>query len=78
VNETTIAHAPPEAMQFGRALLCILWLLRHANPKFGPTRLAKYDVKDWFYRLFLRALNCLCLALVLPKYKAKPSLLPFP
>jgi hypothetical protein len=29
VNKTTVAHAPPEAMQFGHALPCILWLLRH-------------------------------------------------
>jgi hypothetical protein len=50
-----------------RILHCILWLLRHANPKFGPARLAKYDVKDGFYRLLLRALDCLRLALVLPK-----------
>jgi hypothetical protein len=74
VNKTTVANAPPEAMQFGRALPRILWLLRHANPKFGPARLAKYDVKDGFYHLFLRALDCLCLALVLPKYEGKTQL----
>jgi hypothetical protein len=78
VNETTVPHAPPEAMQFGRALPCILWLLRHANPKFGPPRLAKYDVKYWFYRLFLRALDCLRLALVLPKYEGESQLVAIP
>ena len=55
VNETTIAHAPPEAMQFGGALPRILRQVRHANPKFGPTRLNKHDLKDGFYRLFLKA-----------------------
>jgi hypothetical protein len=56
----------------------ILWLLRHANPKFGPPRLAKYDVKDGFYRLCLRALDCLRLALVLPKYEGESQLVAIP
>jgi hypothetical protein len=79
VNKTTVPHAPPEAMQFGCALpRMILWLLRHANPKFGPARLAKYDVKDGFYRLFLRALECLCLALIPPKYEGETQLVAIP
>jgi hypothetical protein len=65
-------------MQFGRALPCILWLLRHANPKLGPDRLAKYDVKDGFYCLFLRAFDCLRLALVLPKYEGETQLVAIP
>ncbi|MGL5936964.1 MAG: hypothetical protein ACRCZI_15235 [Cetobacterium sp.] len=32
VNETTLAHAPPEAMQFGGALRRVLRQVRHANP----------------------------------------------
>jgi hypothetical protein len=72
------SYAPPEAMQFGRALPHILWLLQHANPKFGPPQLAKYDVKDGFYRLFLRALDCLRLALVLPKYEGEAQLVAVP
>jgi hypothetical protein len=65
-------------MQFGRTLPHILWLLRHANPKFGPPQLAKYDIKDGFYCLFLRALDCLRLALVLPKYKGETQLVGIP
>ena len=38
INGSTIPHAPPEAMQFGRALPRILFWLRHANPKYGPPR----------------------------------------
>ena len=38
INETTIPHAPPEAMQFGWALPRLLFLVRHANSKYGPTR----------------------------------------
>ena len=34
VNETTIPHAPPEAMQFGGTLPRLLYQARHANPKF--------------------------------------------
>ena len=78
VNESTLPHAPPEAMQFGWALHRILTIIRHANPKFGPVRAAKADIKDGFYRLFLRALDCLRLALVLPKYKDEPQLIGIP
>ena len=78
VNSSTKAHAPPEAMQFGWALPRILYAIRHANPKFGPTRLSKQDVKDGFYRLFLRALDCLRLAVVLPKYENECQLVAIP
>ena len=78
VNETTVPHAPPEAMQFGRALPRVLHDTRHANPKFGPVRAAKYDVKDGFYRLFLRARDALRLALVLPKYEDEMQLIGIP
>ena len=35
VNERTIPHAPPEAMQFGGTLSRVMWKVRHSNPKFG-------------------------------------------
>ena len=78
VNETTIPHAPPEAMQFGRALHRLLAMVRHANPKFGPVRAAKYDIKDGFYRLFLRPSDCLRLSLVLPAYENEEQLVAIP
>jgi hypothetical protein len=78
VNDTTIPHAPPEAMQFGRTLQRLLWLIRHANPKFGPPKTNKQDLKDGYYRLFLRALDCLRLALVLPKFEGEPQLIAIP
>ena len=53
INETTIPHAPPEAMQFGGTLPRLLKDIRHANPKFGPVRACKHDIKDGFYRLSL-------------------------
>ena len=78
VNQTTVPHAPPEAMQFGGTLPRLLSTVRHANPKFGPTRAAKYDIKDGFYRLFLQALGCLRLALILPRYEGECQLIAIP
>lgn len=78
VNDSTIAHAPPEAMQFGRTLPRFLYDVRHANPKFGPPRANKNDVKDGFYRMLLKARDCLRLALVLPKYKDEMQLVGIP
>lgn len=77
-NEYTIPHAPPEAMQFGGAIHRVLREVRHANPKFGPVRLAKHDIKDGFYRMFLRAADCPRLAIVLPKYEGEPQLIAIP
>ena len=59
VNEATVAHAPPEAMQFGGALPRLLYYVRHQNPRFGPLKGAKHDIKDGYYRMFLKVLDCL-------------------
>ena len=78
INETTLPHAPPEAMQFGQALPRILYQIRHANPRFGPVRLAKHDVKDGFYRLFLDPLDCLRMSIIMPEYPGEPQLIGIP
>ena len=65
-------------MQFGAALIQLLYLIRHANLKFGPVRGSKHDVKDGFYHMFLRACDVLKLALVLPKYNDEPQLIAIP
>ncbi len=78
VNDTTVPHAPPKAMQFGRALQRLLWLIRHANPRFGPPKANKQDLKDGYYRLFLKASDSLRLALILPNYQGKPQLVAVP
>ena len=78
INQSTEAHAPPEAMQFGDTFLRLLYAIRHANPRYGPVRSSKSDVKDGFYRLFLRALDCLRLAVILPKYEGEPQLVGIP
>ena len=68
VNDSTIPHSPPEAMQFGLTLDRLLFKMRHADPKFGPVRISKADIEDGFYHLFLNAQDCLRLAIVLPRY----------
>ena len=60
-------------MQFGWALHRLLTIIRHADPRYGPVRASKADIKDGFYRLFLKALDCLRLGLVLPKYAGNHS-----
>ena len=52
--------------------------MRHANPKFGPAQALKKDLKDGFYRMFLKAANCPCLALVLPRYEGEEPLVATP
>ena len=78
LNETATPHAPPEAMQFGGALPRILHKVRHANQQYGPVRLCKHDIKDGFYRMFLRAKDCVRLTIVLPKYDNEPQLVAIP
>ena len=74
INATTIPHAPPEAMQFGGTLPRLLSLVRHANPKFGPVRGSKQDLKDSFYKLGLNPTECPQLAALLPKFEGEPQL----
>ena len=78
INDATLPHAPPESMQFGGTLHRCLHLIRHANPRFGPTRAAKHDIKDGFYRLQLEANQCLRLAVILPKYPGECQLIGIP
>ena len=78
INETTIPHSPPEAMQFGGALPRILYYGRHANPKFGTLKANKNDLKDGFYRMYLTPEGCLRLAVLLPRYDGEPPLVGIP
>ena len=78
VNDTTLPHTPSKAMQFRPALAHTLYAVHHANPKYSPVRLAKHDVSDRYYCMFLNAKDCLALLLVLPKYNDKAQLLAVP
>ena len=53
VNDETVPLAPKESMQFGRALQRVFTTLVHAHPRYGPVQLAKIDVADEFYRVWL-------------------------
>ena len=78
VNATTLPHAPPEAMQFGGTLHRLLRRLRHSDPKYGPVYMAKFDIKDGFYRMFLAASDSPRLAIILPRYDGEDQLVALP
>ena len=77
-NDLTCPTAPPESMQFGGTLYRILHRVHHADPKYGPVHLAKFDLKDGFYRLHLRPSQAPRLAVILPKYEGEPPLVAIP
>ena len=52
--------------------------VRHANPKCGPVRTSKHDIKDGFCRLFLRAQDSLRLSIILPRHPGEPQLIGIP
>ena len=73
-----MVELPPEVMQFGGALSRILWLLQHADPAEGPVYMAKFDISDGFYRLFLDPDDAPKLAVLMPKYDGEPQLVAVP
>jgi hypothetical protein len=78
VNAETVQTGPTEAMQFGRALLRLLYQIRHANPVFGPVYAMKVDVAEGFYRVYLNPAQALSLAYLLPKEASEPQLVAIP
>lgn len=78
VNRDTLQLAPKESMQFGAALPRIIYLARHADPDFGPIYLAKYDIKDGFYRVHLDPDDAPALCTLMPTYPGEPQLVAIP
>ena len=81
VNAETLKLAPPEAMQFGKALQRVLQTLVRANPRYGPVKLGKIDISDGFYRIGLQPSHVPRLGVILPhqgtqSYVALPLALP--
>ena len=66
VNQEAARAAPPEAMQFGKALDRILQRILAANPRHGPTYMLKIDLSDGFYRVCLRAEDIPTLGVAFP------------
>ncbi|WP_317202287.1 hypothetical protein [Janthinobacterium sp.] len=78
INEDTVALAPSEAMQFGRAFDRILHKIRRANRRYGPTYMIKVDIADGFYRLFVSAPTTANLGVVFPQHEDEEPLVAFP
>jgi hypothetical protein len=77
INDETVKLSPTEAMQFGRALERLLFRIWHANPRFGPTYMAKIDLAFGFDHLLL-ATHIPNLGVVFPSYNNKEALVAFP
>jgi hypothetical protein len=77
INDETVKLSPTEAMQFGRALERLLFRIWHANPRFGPTYMAKIDLAYGFDHLLL-ATHIPNLGVVFPSYNNKEALVAFP
>ena len=78
MNDYTVAELPPGAMEFSGALSYILWLLHHANPNEGPVYMAKFDISDEFYRLFLEPNDAPKLTVLMPQYDGELQLIAVP
>lgn len=78
VNDETIALAPHEAMQFGRALPRLLRKIHEANPRFGPVYLSTVDIADGFYRIGLRPDDALRLGVLFPTRHGERQLIAVP
>jgi hypothetical protein len=78
LNSETLQWAPREAMQFGRALQRVLKTILHADPRYGAVHMAKIDVADGFYRVWVRLDDVPKLGVALPTAPGCPPLVAFP
>ena len=78
VNQSTIKMAPPEAMQWGRALNRVLWYIYTADRRNGPVLLSKTDLSDGFYQIHLNPSGALKLAVPFPSAPNEPPLIAIP
>ena len=78
LNADTLPLAPREAMQFGRALQRVCRHIVHADPRFGPVTMAKIDIADGFYRVWVQLADVAKLGVALPSTPGTPQLVAFP
>ena len=78
VNQEAAQGAPPEAMQFGKALERILQRILAANPRHSPTYMLKLDLSDGFYRVHLRAEDIPTLGVAFPVGPGEEPLIALP
>ena len=65
-NADTFTVACLSAMQYGRALDCLICEIVYADPALGYVYLLKADVSDGFYRIGLRPEDAPKLVLIFP------------
>jgi hypothetical protein len=58
--------APPEAVQFDKALCCIMLEIVRSNPRLGPVYLSKVDIADGVYRIWVQAADIPNIGVLLP------------
>jgi len=78
VNPQTVKRAPPESMQWGKALHRLLWYVFMADQRHGPVLLSKTDLSDGFYQLHLTPTGALKLAVPFPHAANEPPLVAVP
>ena len=78
LNKDTVKLAPAKAMQFGRALECLITKVVHADPRYGPVKFIKIDIADGFYRIWIRAHDIPKLGVVFPSLAGEEPLIAFP
>ena len=78
INQEAHRGAPPEAMQFGRALERVLRKVATADTAQGPLYLLKIDLSDGFYRVRLRAQDAPMLGVAFPVAPSEPLLTAIP
>ena len=73
LNAETLSWAPrDESMQFGRALQMIFTKILKADPRYGAVHMAKIDVVDGFYRVWVRLDDVSKLSVALPTTPGSP------
>jgi hypothetical protein len=78
VTHETLALAPEECMQFGKALWRVIRNLKSANPHLGPVYLSKIDIADGFYRIWVWASDVPKLGFMFPSTEDDEYLVGFP
>jgi hypothetical protein len=78
VNNETVDLSPMEAMHFAQALERLLFRIRQANPRYGPVYMAKVDLVDGFYRLWLASRDIPNLGAVFPAHNDEEPLVALP
>ena len=78
VNPVTVKMAPPEAMQWGQTINCVLWYIYTADQRQRPVLLSKTDLSDGFYQIPLTLSGALKLAVPFPSLPGEPPLVAIP